>query len=290
MTGCYLSYPIDQAEGREMTILAMRQAEKFKQMLLGSGAVDWVFDPGDAITVHKYTDSQEVRQINQFAARRADVMAAFLPDGQPSVGVPMEIDRAVMAGKHVVVFSDASSFMLNYNEGMINRWHGWEDDHLTEALNTVLKMPKQEGSNVEALPVKMLSDLGFMPTRSHTDDAGLDLYVSQDTTIKPGTFVDVPCAIAVELPDWSWAMVTGRSSALRKRGLLVHTGIIDTGYRGPIFAGAWNMTDETVTVGRGERIAQLVVFANHTQRVAPIQVERLNDSARGTSGFGSTGT
>lgn len=130
------------------------------------------------------------------------------------------------------------------------------------------------------------------PTRAYDDDAGFDLYTSEDVEIAPGTFADIPTGIAVELPAWSWGLVTGRSSALRKRGLLVHSGIIDTGYRGELYAGAFNLTREPVVVLKGERVAQLIIIDNASRKV-DIEVvgpnESLSEHARGARGFGSSG-
>jgi dUTP pyrophosphatase len=69
-----------------------------------------------------------------------------------------------------------------------------------------------------------------MPTQAHLGDAGMDLYVSEAVRIEPGVFVDVECGIRVQLPDGYWARITGRSSTLRRRGLLVSEAVIDGGY------------------------------------------------------------
>lgn len=128
-----------------------------------------------------------------------------------------------------------------------------------------------------------------MPTRAYPTDAGLDLYVSEQVTIPPGGFRDVPAGISVELGESQWGLVTGRSSALRERGLLIHSGIIDSGYRGPLFAGAFNLSSEEVTLKAGERVAQFILMHNSTRFVDPIPVAQLNPSPRGTNGFGSSG-
>lgn len=130
---------------------------------------------------------------------------------------------------------------------------------------------------------------GRMPTRAHADDAGYDLYTSEPTVIPPGAFVDVPTAVALQLPDGAWGFLTGRSSTLRKRGLLVHTGIIDTGYRGELFAGAWNLTEEPVTIEEGERIAQIIILTNATMETIMVQ-GMLDRHERGVAGFGSSGS
>ncbi len=282
----YLCYPIDQARGTSDIDNLYRSIEEFKIALVKRGEVGWVFDPGDAFKVGMFMPDEGLARINRAALNNSDCVVAFLPEGVPSVGVPIEIDRARAQGKHVIVFSNAQSWMLEM-PGLV-RFLGWGEVDLDHAVNMIRDWAAPDESPIlDDLPVRL--DGGVMPFRTYDDDAGLDLVVSEATTILPGTFQDVPCGLAVELPHWSWGLVTGRSSALRKRGLLVHSGVIDAGYRGPIYSGAWNMTDQPVVVEKGERIAQLILIANGTRRVVPIQVEQLNPSARGESGFGSTG-
>ena len=170
----------------------------------------------------------------------------------------------------------------------IHRWGGYDDGHLEEAVELIDALnPPIQTLQTEDLPIRVDVD-GCLPRRSYPDDAGLDLVCSEDTEVPLGEFRDIPCGISVELPHWSWALVTGRSSAFRKRGLLVLPGVIDAGYRGPIFAGAWAQR-ETVMVRKGERIAQMIVHQNSTRRLTPLAVGDLAPSARGTDGFGSTG-
>jgi dUTP pyrophosphatase len=145
------------------------------------------------------------------------------------------------------------------------------------------------------IPVQYLNTLEgqpALPTRAYPDDAGYDLYVSETTEVPPGAFVDIPTGVAMQLPDWSWGMLTGRSSTLRKRGLLVNTGIIDTGYRGELYAGVFNLTKETVVVEVGERIAQIIILTNATRLTSVVPLlegETLEPHSRGNNGFGSSG-
>jgi len=141
------------------------------------------------------------------------------------------------------------------------------------------------------ISVKHLDVLGTprTPTRAHADDAGFDLYTSETVVIPPRQFVDVPTGIALQLPPNHWGFLTGRSSTLRKRGLLVHTGIIDTGYRGELFAGAWNLTDGDVIIEEGERLAQIIIMPNESAKMIMILATTLGDHERGVAGFGSSG-
>lgn len=135
----------------------------------------------------------------------------------------------------------------------------------------------------------VLDGSGRMPTRGHDDDAGLDLYVSERIIVPSGSFRDIPCGVRVELPENTWGLLTGRSSTLRKRSLMVAQGVIDGGYRGPLFAGVWNLGREPQVVEEGDRIAQLIVIDNVTSRVNLIRTGALSGSTRGEMGFGSTG-
>lgn len=135
----------------------------------------------------------------------------------------------------------------------------------------------------------LIGSVPMLPTRAHSDDAGFDLYVSDDRIINPGEFVDIPTGIAVEIPSDCWGMLAGRSSTLRKRGLLVNQGIIDPGYRGELFAGVWNLGTEEVYVRTGERLAQLILMPNVTAQFQVVAMQELSEHERGEKGFGSSG-
>lgn len=139
----------------------------------------------------------------------------------------------------------------------------------------------------ELLVVGMYPD-SRLPTRGYAGDAGLDLYCVEDATIEPGKWVDVDLGVRVALPTGYWGLLTGRSSTLRRRGLLVNQGIIDNGYRGPLFANMVNMTDQPVDVYKGERLVQLIVLPIWDHSPVPCTI--LPDSDRGNQGFGSTGS
>lgn len=288
--GVYIAYPIDQRGGFASLAHLFDQIEAFKTTLIGKGLAKWVFDPGDAFLVNADAEVDDtLPRINRAALSNADVVVAFLPAGIPTVGVPMEIDRAHSMGKHVWVFTDAKqSWMLNLPR--LWRASNWEDEAIAGCIEWVANLePPVQTRQHEVLPVKVDVE-GCMPRRTYEDDAGLDLVVSEEVVIEPGTFSDVPCGVSVSLPDHTWGLITGRSSALRKRGLLIHSGVIDAGYRGPLFAGAWNMTAKPVIVSKGERIAQFIVLNNATRYLTPARTDQLSNSMRGTNGFGSTGT
>lgn len=283
--GVYLSYPIDQTNSGLRPYGYADSCE----WLLKQDEVSWIYNPGLAFSGGSGIRTSGIRDINMNALERADVVVAFLPKATPTIGVPMEIERASTLGKHVVVLSDAPSWMLEYSQENVSVFSRW-DHEVQNTLRAALRTPSGGLSSVPraSLPV-VLSEGGEKPRRGYPDDAGLDLIVSEDTWLTPGRFTDVPCGLSIELPDWSWGMITGRSSTLRNRGLLVNPGIIDAGYRGPIFAGAWNLNEHRTLVCKGDRIAQLLVVDNGTRKVEPVVVDKLKPGSRGDAGFGSTG-
>ena len=135
-----------------------------------------------------------------------------------------------------------------------------------------------------------LSEEATLPTRAHEGDAGLDLYAAEPAHIGPGERWSVRTGVAVEIPEGHAGLVLPRSGLAREHGIsLVNSpGLIDAGYRGELTVLLLN-TDpaEVYRVKPGDRIAQLVVVA--VSALEPIETEELSESARGDSGFGSSG-
>ena len=123
--------------------------------------------------------------------------------------------------------------------------------------------------------------------------AGLDLIaaVPADRALKlaPGARALIPTGIAVALPPGTEAQVRPRSGLAVRHGLTVLNapGTIDADYRGEIQVLLVNLGGEAVAITRGMRIAQLVVAT--VARAQLREVESLDETKRGTGGFGSTG-
>jgi dUTP pyrophosphatase len=143
---------------------------------------------------------------------------------------------------------------------------------------------------VSVVYVEFRHPLAKLPSKAHPDeDVGFDLHTVAATTVPPGEFRDVPVGIGYELPSGFWGRIAGRSSALRKRGLLVIEGTIDPGFRGDIYVCALNTTKDPVTVHVGERIGQLIPVRAEGVGWTVEVVESLSGSSRGVKGFGSSG-
>ncbi|WKS54946.1 dUTP diphosphatase [Corynebacterium accolens] len=131
-----------------------------------------------------------------------------------------------------------------------------------------------------------VDELGFLPTRSHAGDAGLDLYTPRPIVLTEGGMVKVHLGISLELPPDTFGKIEGRSG-LAMHGVDALGGVIDEGYRGEIAVVLKNHSDHRIIFNRGERIAQLIVlpYCNAT----PERADKLSGSERGGDGFGSTG-
>jgi dUTP pyrophosphatase len=136
------------------------------------------------------------------------------------------------------------------------------------------------------LPIKKLAPDATLPTRAHPDDAGLDLYAFEDAWLAPGEGKLVRTGIALALPRGHVGLIADRSS-MAKKGIKTAGGVIDAGYRGEIQVVLWNLSSQEFRIGRGERLAQLLLLPIATPAVE--EVAELNETSRGSGGFGSSG-
>ncbi|MGF1565583.1 MAG: dUTP diphosphatase [Flavobacteriales bacterium] len=122
--------------------------------------------------------------------------------------------------------------------------------------------------------------------------AGMDLRAELSAPIElaPLQRTLVPTGLFIALPEGFEAQVRPRSGLAYKQGITVLNapGTIDADYRGEIGVLLVNLSDRTVTINDGDRVAQLVIAAY--ARAQWSQVAELTTTERGTGGFGSTGT
>lgn len=146
--------------------------------------------------------------------------------------------------------------------------------------------------NPEIALVKVVNkSRNALPEYATALSAGVDLRadIAQPMTLQPMARQLVPTGLFIELPAGFEAQVRPRSGLAAKHGITVLNapGTIDADYRGEIQVILVNLSNEPFTISVGDRIAQLVV-ARHA-RVQWQTVEALENSARGSGGFGSSG-
>ena len=130
-----------------------------------------------------------------------------------------------------------------------------------------------------------------LPNYSTIASAGMDLRANIDDPIilKPLSRTIVKTGIFMELPIGYEAQIRPRSGLAFKKGITVlnSPGTIDADYRGEVGVILVNLSDEEFIIEDGERIAQMIL-AKHEQ-VNWFEVETLEETERGSGGFGSTG-
>ena len=152
-----------------------------------------------------------------------------------------------------------------------------------------MELTQMSESRVD-IALRMLDPELPLPSYAHQGDAGADLCAREDVTLEPGERALVPTGVAIALPLGYVGLIHPRSGLATKHGLTVVNapGTVDAGYRGELKVTLLNTDTRTpIVLKRGDRIAQLVI--QKVERATFIQVAELDETVRGTGGFGSTG-
>ena len=130
-----------------------------------------------------------------------------------------------------------------------------------------------------------------LPAYATSQSAGMDLRANLDAPVvlKPMERRLVPTGLFIALPEGFEAQVRPRSGLALKHGITVLNtpGTIDADYRGEVMVLLVNFSQEEFVIHDGERIAQMVI-ARHEQGYF-VEVEELDETERGTGGYGHTG-
>lgn len=141
--------------------------------------------------------------------------------------------------------------------------------------------------------IKRLNEKAIIPTRGSDYSAGYDLYAcldKEDIFIPPHETVMIDTGWAMEITPGHFGAIFARSGIASKQGLRPANcvGVIDADYRGPVKVALHNDTNEPQLITDGERIAQLVIMDYYF--IANFEVvDELEETDRGSGGFGSTG-
>ena len=139
--------------------------------------------------------------------------------------------------------------------------------------------------------IKRLSKEVSLPKYKTDGSSGLDLaaFVNKDIEIKPGKSEIIPTGLAIAIPENFEIQIRPRSglAAKNKISVLNTPGTIDADYRGEIKVLLINLSDKSFIVEKGLRIAQMVLCP--VVKASLKEVETLEETKRGTGGFGSTG-
>ena len=132
----------------------------------------------------------------------------------------------------------------------------------------------------------MLDDGAFMPTRAHEQDAGLDLYATEEQTIFRHGSYTFDTGVHVQIPEGYVGFLKSKSGLNVNQGIQ-SAGVIDCGYTGSIRVKLYNHGSTMVHIKRGQKISQLVLLPIITPDLE--LVDSLDETERGANGFGSSG-
>ena len=131
-----------------------------------------------------------------------------------------------------------------------------------------------------------------LPSYSTDGSAGLDLRacIKSKIIIEPNSSDLIPTGLAIHLRDKSLTgLILPRSGLGHKHGIVLGNlvGLIDSDYQGELMISCWNRSEDSFTIEKGDRIAQLVVVP--IVQAQFIEVDEFAETKRGTGGFGSSG-
>lgn len=137
--------------------------------------------------------------------------------------------------------------------------------------------------------MKVKLDIGAkLPTYAHTGDAGMDLYSKENELfcIPPKSAVIIDTGVHIAIPEGYYGDIRAKSGMMCKCDI-ISTGTIDSGYTGSIRVKLFNLGNRDFVIGPGEKISQLVITPYHREKLEI--VNKLEETERGSKGFGSTG-
>lgn len=143
------------------------------------------------------------------------------------------------------------------------------------------------------ITIQQLQGCEDMPLPAYETEhaSGMDLRaaVTEPLVLRPGQRAAVPTGLCIAIPPGYEGQVRPRSGLALRNGITMinSPGTIDADYRGEVKVLLVNLGDDPFTIRRGDRIAQLVVAS--VARVHWNREARLDDTARGSGGFGHTG-
>ncbi|HEY3042184.1 MAG TPA: dUTP diphosphatase [Pyrinomonadaceae bacterium] len=137
------------------------------------------------------------------------------------------------------------------------------------------------------LSFKRLDPRAVLPSRGSFSAAGLDICAIEDLTIRPGERALARTGLAVAIPEGYYGRLAPRSGLATQKGLDTLAGVIDADYRGEIGCLVYNAGAEIINLPAGTKISQLIIEKIITPTA--VWVDEINETDRGTGGFGSTG-
>ena len=137
------------------------------------------------------------------------------------------------------------------------------------------------------LKVKRLTETARLPEKAHQGDLGYDVFADEDKWIPYGEYRLISTGISVLNNTYKYGFLIKDRSSIAMKGLFTHAGVIDAGYTGEIKVFFHNVSNTSIKIEKGDKIAQLI--PTKVVNFELEEVDELFETKRGKDGFGSTG-
>ena len=228
-----------------------------------------------------------------------DIFDAAYPDIKESI--PSIYQNQGIQKEILTVLMENPDFDIDEEITAIEEMIGeiWKEDSLSDNKKEMLELIIRDSTEMafdfaknprERIPVKiqLIHENAKVPVYAHNSDAGADIYLPEDVTIPPHKTVIVKTGFKIAVPLGYEVQVRPRSGLSAKTPLRVANapGTIDANYRGEVGVIIENTGNLTQNLKAGDKIAQLLIAP--TPMIKWEQVDELNETDRGSGGFGST--
>ena len=136
------------------------------------------------------------------------------------------------------------------------------------------------------IKIKKLVEDAIIPTQGSKEAAGYDLYSIETKELQPMERYAYKTGLIMEIPPVVYGRIAPKSGKAVRNGIDVLAGVIDPDYRGEVCAVLINLSNQPVTIIKGERMAQIVF--EYFASASFTEVSALKTTQRNTGGFGST--
>ncbi|MCX6795291.1 MAG: dUTP diphosphatase [Candidatus Falkowbacteria bacterium] len=160
-----------------------------------------------------------------------------------------------------------------------------KEDIVVEVINEIAEEPVKKIESQKVL-VEKLKPEAKIPDRAHPNDAGYDLFASENYSIPPYGQVKINTGIKMAIPA-GFAGLIWDKSGLAAQGLKTMGGVIDADYRGEIIVVAKNLTEDFFHITEGQKVAQIIIQEIGQVKMTESKIEDETDRKNGS--FGSTG-
>lgn len=306
----YLAHPIDQnppSGDSPLKVLLRNVKQAFNYQGISAFVPGQAYSlaflyarEGDGVVARTQPEHMvKIDQMNRAAIWEADAVVAVLPPGMATLGVPAEIEHALMLNRPVLIVTTsalaATSVQIQawLNRGcklaLVGSNFGFVEAYDIKAMLAALPDPTKlavESENDGPPPLLVSGETGSLTKGKYEGDAGLDLAIMHDWLIENGEYIMMATGVHVAIPQGYFGLITGRSSTWAKHRCRVIQAVIDSGYRGELMIGVVN-EGATVKFAAGTRLAQLILLPTFTGGLSA--VDELPPSTRGLAGYGSSG-